>query len=39
MSTSNIDRAGIQPDALLNAVVVIVGYIVGTAIDDKSAVG
>jgi hypothetical protein len=33
------DRAGIAPDALLNAVVVLVGYIVGTAIEDNSARG
>lgn len=33
------DRAGIAPESLLNAVVLIVGYIVGTAIDDKSALG
>jgi hypothetical protein len=33
------DRAGVAPDALLNAVVVLVGYIVGTAIEDNSAKG
>lgn len=33
------DRAGIAPDALLNAVVVLVGYIVGTAIEDNSIKG
>ena len=33
------DRAGVTPEALLNAVVVLVGYIVGTAIDQNSAKG
>jgi hypothetical protein len=28
------DRAGVQPEALLNAVVVVVGYILGTALDS-----
>ncbi len=30
------DRAGVQPEALLNAVVVVVGYILGTALDTSA---
>jgi len=30
------DRAGIAPEALLNAVVVVVGYILGTALESKT---
>ena len=33
------DRAGVTPEALLNAVVVVVGYILGTALDTNSAKG
>jgi hypothetical protein len=33
------DRAGVDPESLLNAVVVLVGYIVGTAIDSNSIKG
>ena len=29
------DRAGVSPADLLNAVVVVVGYILGTALDSK----
>ena len=30
------DRAGVSPEALLNAVVVVVGYILGTALDASA---
>jgi uncharacterized membrane protein YqaE (UPF0057 family) len=33
------DRAGVQADTLLNSVIVVVGYILGTAVEDKLRLG